>query len=63
MDIIYSSTKLLNIKPLTVVNGNAYYCMFGKCNAFVISEVMAVDASKKNAALNTIVLSNAANAA
>ena len=25
MEIIYSSTKLLNIKPLTVVNGNACY--------------------------------------
>jgi hypothetical protein len=25
MDIVYSSTELLNIKPLTVVNGNTYY--------------------------------------
>lgn len=25
MDIVYSSTKLLNIRPLTVVNGNACY--------------------------------------
>ena len=33
--------------------------MFGKSNAFVISDTMAVDASKKNAALNTIVRSNA----
>ena len=25
MDIVYSSTEFLNIKPLTVVNGNACY--------------------------------------
>ena len=35
--------------------------MFGNINAFVIRDAMAVDASKKNAALNTIVRSNAVN--
>lgn len=35
--------------------------MFGSFNAAVISDAMAVDASKKNAALNTIVRSNAVN--
>ena len=37
--------------------------MFGKFNAFVTNDTIAVDASKKNAALNTIVRSNAANSA
>ena len=37
--------------------------MFGKCNAFVTNDTTAVDASKKNAALNTIVRSNAVNSA
>lgn len=36
-------------------------CIFGNLNAFVISDATAVDASKKNAALNTIVRSNAVN--
>ena len=39
----------------------ACQCIFGKFNAFVISDVTAVDASKKNAALNTIVRSNTVN--
>ena len=38
-------------------------CIFGKFNAFVISDATAVDASKKNAALNTIVRSNTVNSA
>ena len=33
--------------------------MLGRFNASVINDAMAVDASKKNAALNTIVRSNA----
>ena len=37
------------------------YCTFGKCNAFRTRDVMAVDASKKNAALNTMLRSNAVN--
>lgn len=36
-------------------------CIFGKFNAFVTNDTTAVDASKKNAALNTIVRSNAVN--
>ena len=36
-------------------------CAFGKCNAFRTRDVMAVDASKKNAELNTMVRSNAVN--
>jgi hypothetical protein len=35
--------------------------MDGRFNAFVTSDMMAVDAIKKNAALNTIVRSNAVN--
>ena len=37
------------------------HCIFGKFNAFATSDTIAVDASKKNAALNTIVRSNAVN--
>ena len=35
--------------------------MLGRINSSVINDAMAVDASKKNAALNTIVRSNAVN--
>ena len=41
----------------------ACQCIFGKFNAFVTNDTIAVDASKKNAALNTIVRSNTVNSA
>ena len=39
----------------------AHYSVIGRCNHDCTKDTMAVDASKKNAALNTMLRSNAVN--